>query len=282
MTNQLNTLTGFSVTDYMAEGDDTSAVGDMFLPEQMDVMVQSLLTVIGTGVESDTGFERMQTLARAFPEGADTLRVHCRKHRGKLPIAANKNIMRDLVNEDVKSWAADLLDAAVAALKASRSPPTDFPDVVVPTWTKLNGYITTGCLQHAPNVAVSGLTLSGVKRCCGKACAYSHSPAKKYRAGDGGSGSGRNGGGGSGGSISRGGGNGSGGGTSSGGSSTRAGAGTRSGVRLSAASRRCSQVRASSEPQFGALREGGGTREAGSTVAESLVVLYRVGTHRIR
>ena len=69
-----------------------------------------------------------------------------------------------------------------------------------------------------------------------KACAYSHSPAKKYRAGDGGSGSGRNGGGESGGSISRGGGNGSGGGTSSGGSSTRAGAGTRSGVRFSAAS----------------------------------------------
>ena len=40
-----------------------------------------------------------------------------------------------------------------------------------------------------------------------------------------------------------------------------------------------SQVCASSELQFGALREGGDTREAGSTVAESLVVLYRVGTH---
>ena len=35
------------------------------------------------------------------------------------------------------------------------------------------------------------------------------------------------------------------------------------------------------ELQFGALREGGGTREAGSTVAESLAVLYRVGTHQI-
>ena len=40
---------------------------------------------------------------------------------------------------------------------------------------------------------------------------------------------------------------------------------------------------ASSEIHFGALREeGGGTGEAGSTVAESLVVLYRVGTHQIR
>ena len=105
VTNQLNKLTGFTVTDYMAEGDGMSAAGDMFLPEQMDVMVQSLLTVIGTGVKSDTGVERMQTLARAFHEGADTLRVHCRKHWGKLRISANKNIMRDLVNEDVKSWA---------------------------------------------------------------------------------------------------------------------------------------------------------------------------------
>ena len=39
---------------------------------------------------------------------------------------------------------------------------------------------------------------------------------------------------------------------------------------------------ASSELQFGGLREGGGTREAESTVAESLVVLYQVGTHQIR
>ena len=44
----------------------------------------------------------------------------------------------------------------------------------------------------------------------------------------------------------------------------------------------CSQVCAPSELQYGALREGGGTREAGSTVAESLVVLYRVGKHQIR
>ena len=254
VTNQLNTLTGFTVTDVMAEGDGTSTAGDMFLPEQMDAMVQTLLTVSGTGVESDTGVERMQVLASAFHEGADTFRVHYRKHRGKLRISANKNIMCDLVNEDVKSWAADLFGAAVAALKASRSPPTDFLDVFVPAWTKLNGYITTGRLQHAPNVTMSGLKVIRVKRAApagatgsrgpcwawskpegcnfGKTCVYSHSPAKKYRAGDGGSASG----GGSGGSISRGGGSGSGGGTSSSGSSARAGAGTRSGVRISAAS----------------------------------------------
>ena len=164
--------------------------------------------------------------------------------------------MRDLVNKDVKNWGADLFGAAVDALKASRSPPTDFPDVVVPAWTKLNGYITTGGLQHVPNVAVSVLKVVGVKHAApagaarsrgpcwawskpegcsfGKACVYSHSLAKKYRTGDGGSGIGS--GDGSGGSISRGGGSGSGGGTNSGGSSARAGAGTRSVVRCSAAS----------------------------------------------
>ena len=146
----------------------------------------------------------------------------------------------------------------MAALKASRPPPTDFPDVVVPAWTKFNGYITTGGLQHAPNVVVSGLKVSELRRAApagaagsrgpcwawsipegfsfGKACVYSHSTAKKYRAGDGGSGSGSNSGGGSDGSIFRGGGSGSGGGTSSGRSSARAGDGTRSDVRFSAAS----------------------------------------------
>ena len=38
---------------------------------------------------------------------------------------------------------------------------------------------------------------------------------------------------------------------------------------------------APSELRFGALRESGGTREARRTVTESLVVLYRVGTHEI-
>ena len=41
-------------------------------------------------------------------------------------------------------------------------------------------------------------------------------------------------------------------------------------------------MRASSKLQSGDFREGGGTREAESTVAESLVVHYRVGTHQIR
>ena len=43
----------------------------------------------------------------------------------------------------------------------------------------------------------------------------------------------------------------------------------------------CFQVRASSEPLFGALREVV-AREAENTVAESLIALYRVGTHQIR
>lgn len=90
----------------MAQGDDASAATDTFLPGQKDVMVQSLLTVTGTGVESDTGVERMQTLASAFHEGADTLRVRC----SKLRISASKNITRDLVNDDLKTVLRNCLE----------------------------------------------------------------------------------------------------------------------------------------------------------------------------
>ena len=41
-------------------------------------------------------------------------------------------------------------------------------------------------------------------------------------------------------------------------------------------------MRAISELQFGALREKAAREKAGSTVAESLVALYWVGTHQIR
>ena len=43
----------------------------------------------------------------------------------------------------------------------------------------------------------------------------------------------------------------------------------------------CSQLRASSELQLVSFGRCGGTRDARSTVAESLIALYRVGTHQI-
>ena len=89
-------------------------------------------------------------------------------------------MMCDLVNEDVESWAAEMFGAAVAALKASRFPPTDFPDVIVTAWTKLNGYITTEGLQHAPNVAVIGLKVSEVKRAAPGGATGSWGPCWAY------------------------------------------------------------------------------------------------------
>ena len=44
----------------------------------------------------------------------------------------------------------------------------------------------------------------------------------------------------------------------------------------------CSQVRASSEFHFDALREVAACERQGSTVAESLVVLFRMGTPQTR
>lgn len=61
VTNQLNTLTEFAVTDDVTEQNDALAPADMFLPGQMDVMVQSWLTDIGTSAHqgrANTGFDQ--------------------------------------------------------------------------------------------------------------------------------------------------------------------------------------------------------------------------------
>ena len=48
--------------------------------------------------------------------------------------------------------------------------------MVVPACNRLNGYITTGGLQHAPNVAVSGLKVIGAKRAAPAGAAGSRGP----------------------------------------------------------------------------------------------------------
>ena len=86
VTNQLNTLTRFAVTDYIAEEDDTSAAGDMFLREQMDVMVQSLLTVIVMVVSPKTSTVCVMFTILGNPAGMrvgrERQRQLCRDTRG--------------------------------------------------------------------------------------------------------------------------------------------------------------------------------------------------------
>ena len=51
-TLQLNTFTGLRVAMYMIGGDNYPLSATMFPPEQMEIVVQAMLAVVGNGVTS--------------------------------------------------------------------------------------------------------------------------------------------------------------------------------------------------------------------------------------
>ena len=69
-TLQLNTFTGFRVVTYMAEGDNYRLAANMFLPEQMEIMVEVMLAVVGNGVTSEDGVDRISMLEDGLREGS--------------------------------------------------------------------------------------------------------------------------------------------------------------------------------------------------------------------
>ena len=164
-TMQLNTFTGFRVASYMAEGDNPRLAATMFLPEQMEIMIEAVLAVVGNGVTSEDALERLAILEHALHEGLTLLRVHCRKYRAKACVAENRALLSALIDEDMKAYAQRLFVAAVAAAKAGPPAIEDMPPVVTPKWQSLGNYIRGGGLMDArATPAVAAVSVRGEKR----------------------------------------------------------------------------------------------------------------------
>ena len=97
-TLQLNISTGFLVATYMADGDNYRLAANMFLPEQMESIVETMLAVVGNCVTSEDGVDRMSMLKDGLREGLTSLRVHCRKHRGKACLPENKALLSSMMD----------------------------------------------------------------------------------------------------------------------------------------------------------------------------------------
>ena len=202
-TNQLNTFTGFRVGAYMAEGDTPRLAANMFLPEQLEIMVDAILAVVGNGVCSEDGADRLSMLGDGLREGLSLLRIHCRKHRLKAVLPENKALMATLVDADMKEYCQRLFTAAVAVAKAAPPAIENMPGVVVPTWPALTNYIRGGGLLGAAASPTAGAGRTEKRdrqtsgrgngfgdcyawteaRGCrfGEKCVYAHPANKKYR-----------------------------------------------------------------------------------------------------
>lgn len=79
ITTQLANLSGFKVEDYMPCG-ETVKLNAITVQEQMTIMIDTIMTIMGKGVGDVVSGERLATLGRAFEEGASILREHAAKY----------------------------------------------------------------------------------------------------------------------------------------------------------------------------------------------------------
>ena len=165
--------------------------------------MEAILAVVGNGVTSEDGVDRVSTLADGLREGLNLVRVHCRKYRAKAFVPANKALLATLIDEDLKMYSQRLFAAAVSVAKTPPPAIENMPGVVVPTWPALSHHIHGGGLMGAKALAAAaretgraekrGTSASsgaaGVRDCWAwmekagchfKHCVYNHPPSKKY------------------------------------------------------------------------------------------------------
>eukprot|EP00904_Undaria_pinnatifida_P011933 jgi/Undpi1/7870/HiC_scaffold_23.g10342.m1 len=187
----------------MAENDIVRLAASIFLPEQMEIMVEAILAVVGNGMSSEDGVDRLSMLEDGLRQGLTDLRIHCRKYRLKALLPENKALMATLIDADVKEYCQRLFAAAVAVAQGPPPVIENMPGVVFPTWPALTNSIRGGGLLGAAASPIAGAGRaekrsrqtpgggSGFGDCFAweeargcrfrEKCMYTHHASKKYR-----------------------------------------------------------------------------------------------------
>lgn len=152
--DQIGVIAGFQVESYQPRPAPSSPV---MVSQQLRLLADALLKVVGKGVRSPEGFVsmlsaqgsgRLSELHEAFTRGVNTVSLHETLWLGRRREVHGKLVL--LVNDGLSKWTAALFNASVAAGQKWSVPPdvADFPPVVVPTWESLNAYIALGKLGN--------------------------------------------------------------------------------------------------------------------------------------
>eukprot|EP00903_Cladosiphon_okamuranus_P015559 g14364.t1 len=148
----LNNLGGFDVREFFAPNDDRD-VPDRLLTENVAIFNRAVVRLLSKGVCSNVGRARVAILQQGLQSGLHLLERHCNEYRRQMRVPENADIMADHVNKDLNMWAGQLFDTATDLTARFPSPPTadELPPIIIPTWTRLSGYIAAGGLLHSPH-----------------------------------------------------------------------------------------------------------------------------------
>lgn len=157
---QLNSMGSFNILDYISVGDDPT-ITRTNLPDHMDTFVNAIITLYDCGLSTEEGSSRLGILRQQLESGASMLRKHCLKYPSRLNDKRVFQMLADIVNDDLKTWAAKWLCAAVRFRNIYDSPPAveHFPPVMGPQWNDLQDFIGSGGLR---NIAIRQVSAAAV------------------------------------------------------------------------------------------------------------------------
>ena len=74
----------------MAKGENYQLAAKLFLPKRMEIVVETMLAVVGSGVTSEDGVDQVSILEGGLRTRLSSVRVHYHKHRGITCFPENK------------------------------------------------------------------------------------------------------------------------------------------------------------------------------------------------
>ena len=114
-TSQVTQCLAFDVSDYMPYGDPGDPSADLNLLEQMEILVDVVIQVIGKGAESVGSMARVDALHRGFKVGINAVKKCKQQCAKEMRIPSNRERIEKLINEDILVWTSALLDTSMSA-----------------------------------------------------------------------------------------------------------------------------------------------------------------------
>ena len=101
VTSQVAQFSAFDVSDYMPHRDPVDPSADLNVLEQMEILVDVVIKVVGKGAESVESMERVEVLREGFKIGVDAVKKHKQQCTKAIRIPSNRKRIEKLINEDL-------------------------------------------------------------------------------------------------------------------------------------------------------------------------------------
>ena len=103
-TLQLNPITEFRIGTYMAKGDSCRLAANMCLPEEMEIVMETILAVEENDVTSRDGTDCIRILKDGLREGVTSLPGSGHKYVLKACLLENNALPYALIDKDTKEY----------------------------------------------------------------------------------------------------------------------------------------------------------------------------------